>query len=383
MPLQIPIRSRETTDSFGDPFSSVTVEILGSTHVFEARWNDVVGSWFLDIYEEDETPVLLGARLSLGAPIGWRRTDPRVPGKSEDAEGFLILSDLSGENRDAGFADLGDRVRLYFLTLDEIPDVEETLLVPDAPTLFTDGSALVPTDGEGQDVFVPEKSWHWTVLGIPAPTRQWSTQVASGDLTALIGSGDMIASGGSLLYEQSVSGWDHLLVASGNSSQFEAANSLAAGERFATLIYAQTGDVAHTIWGAVEILTSTEGGARVESNTTGVGGVAVRELRGGTQTVSSAAHAGVVRPYYLVAQRDLTTELFDLFTDQEQMSESASGGPGDAIAGSFQFPAGSSQNAILRGPVVAYWDGDGVDALESAGLLDEDLLKRLGWSIPY
>jgi hypothetical protein len=51
--------------------------------------------------------------------------------------------------------------------------------------------------------------------------------------------------------------------------------------------------------------------------------------------------------------------------------------------GDFRFAAGGSQNSNLRGPVVAYWDGDGVDALESAGMLDEAMLETLGWEIPY
>jgi hypothetical protein len=359
IPLTVPVLPRST----------FSIELAGVVAAFELRWNSTTSAWYLDARTPAGVDVRLGMKLAVGRPIGWRSLDPRFP-----LNGWLMLVDTTGAQEDPGFTDLGTRHRLLFVDRSDLPRLPVTVQRVANPRAF------VPTDGP-DSVYVPQIAAHWEALGIPAPTRQWSTQVASGDLTALIGSGDMIASGGSLLYEQSASGWEQLLVASGSSSQFSASNSAGAGERFAAICYARSGDISGNLF--LSLGAGTEAGARANATTTGSGRVELLEDRGGTTTESANNHAGVVRPYLVVAERDLSTQLFHLYTDLEQVDESSSGGAGGAVMGDFRFAAGGSQNSNLRGPVVAYWDGDGVDALESAGMLDEAMLETLGWEIPY
>jgi hypothetical protein len=359
IPLTVPV----------PPRSTFSIELAGVVAAFELRWNSTTSAWYLDARTPAGVDVRLGMKLAVGRPIGWRSLDPRFP-----LNGWLMLVDTTGAQEDPGFTDLGTRHRLLFVDRSDLPRL------PVAVQRVANPRAFVPTDGP-DSVYVPQIAAHWEALGIPTPARQWSTQVASGDLTTLIGSGDMIASGGALLYEQTATDWDQLLVASGNASEFEHSHSIGSGERYASLLYAQTGDIAHTLWATCGF--GTNGGAVAQTTTTGSGRVQLLELKGSTSTEASNDHAGVVRPYLVVAERDLSTQLFHLYTDLEQVDESSSGGAGGAVTDVFSFPAGGNQNQNLRGPVVAYWDGDGVDALEAAGMLDESMLEALGWEIPY
>lgn len=87
----------------------------GVQYLVDVRWNGRDAAWYLDLLEEDETPVRLGMKVVLGAVIGGRAfADADFPA------GVLIASDLSNEGRDATFDDLGTRVLVYFYTHAEV-----------------------------------------------------------------------------------------------------------------------------------------------------------------------------------------------------------------------------------------------------------------------
>lgn len=106
---QLPLRPSVAFDRFA------TV-LAGTTYVFDVRWNGRAATWFLDIRDVDGNPIRVGIAIVLGAALGGRSVDPRMP------LGTLMASDLSGENRDAAFDDLGTRVPVYFYDATEVPE---------------------------------------------------------------------------------------------------------------------------------------------------------------------------------------------------------------------------------------------------------------------
>ena len=85
------------------------VTIAGTPYLFDVRWNSRAEVWFLDLLQIDETPIRQGIAMVLGTWLGLRtaRTSVDFP------PGLIYMQDLSGENRDATFDDLGTRVRMY------------------------------------------------------------------------------------------------------------------------------------------------------------------------------------------------------------------------------------------------------------------------------
>lgn len=347
--------------------SRFTVEIGGVTAVFVTRWNSAREAWYLDVFANDGTPIRVGLRLTVGRPLGWRTLDPRFPGRTSAPFGWLVLIDTTGAGEDPGITDLGTRHRILFVEptdIERLPATQRPIVKP-----------AVPTDGPG-NVFVPQFSAHWEAIGIPAPARQYSTQVASGDLTAIIGSGDMVASGTGHLYGQQLPGWERFAFAgkdTGASTWESVLNfALSAGERWAGLMYAQV-DGDGLLWRSTPANVVLDNGGKPR----------LIENVGITVTDGAQVHTGVVRPYLLVAGRDANPQTFTLYTDLEVVAESAAGpgGADDALFGTSD--SGFSVPTLRYGPVLAQWLGSGVDALEAAGLLDERLLEALGWEVAY
>jgi hypothetical protein len=90
----------------------------GSRYLFDVKWNSRDESFYMDIREEDERPILLGVRLVLGLNIG------RNSANAFFSKHLLHLSDSSGEGREATFDDLGARVQLLHLAISEILTLE-------------------------------------------------------------------------------------------------------------------------------------------------------------------------------------------------------------------------------------------------------------------
>ena len=88
---------------------------LGDTqYVMDVHWNARAEAWYLDISTEDGEPIRSGMKIVLGALLGLRSTDPRMP------DGVLVASDMSGEGRDATLDDLGSRVVVFFYPSSEL-----------------------------------------------------------------------------------------------------------------------------------------------------------------------------------------------------------------------------------------------------------------------
>lgn len=90
------------------PHYSLRVDLDAVTYVLTFHWNARDASWYLDIADEDEVAIVCGVKVSIGVPLAIRSANPAIPA------GMLIAVDTSGANSPPGFADLGDRVLLYY-----------------------------------------------------------------------------------------------------------------------------------------------------------------------------------------------------------------------------------------------------------------------------
>jgi len=96
------------------PNYRVSTTLDGVQYILEVRWNGRAGVWYLDLLDIDEDPIAMGIAVLLGSALGVRTTDARFP------PGALIAADTSGEGRDAGFDDMGDRVAVFYYEASEL-----------------------------------------------------------------------------------------------------------------------------------------------------------------------------------------------------------------------------------------------------------------------
>jgi len=109
----------------GVPHQSLECTINGVTRIFEARWNTRDDSWYLNVLEVDEEPILMGIKLRLGVEMGRSCTHELFASGAR----ALVAIDFSGRAQEAGLDDLGTRVAVVYFT-----EVDKFLAqVPQAP----------------------------------------------------------------------------------------------------------------------------------------------------------------------------------------------------------------------------------------------------------
>lgn len=107
MPAQLPIDAES-------PNYRLSTTLDGQSVIFDLRWNSREEAWFLNLLDNDETPIVEGIKVILGMFLGRRTTSERMlPGR-------LVVEDLSGQNLDATIDDLGTRVIIYYFTEAEL-----------------------------------------------------------------------------------------------------------------------------------------------------------------------------------------------------------------------------------------------------------------------
>lgn len=85
------------------------------TYVFDVRWNRRDACWYLDLFEADgTTAVFHGVKIVLGAHLGRMHRHRLLD------QGAFVAHDTSGQLADAGFADLGTRVLVFYVPADEL-----------------------------------------------------------------------------------------------------------------------------------------------------------------------------------------------------------------------------------------------------------------------
>jgi hypothetical protein len=101
--LQIPVTSY--------PDQTVSVTLEGLLVTLKVRWNERATSWFMDIIDDAEEPILTGRRIMVDWPIvfGGAIHDERMP------PGTFYATDTSGAGIDPLVDDLGTRVLLLYI----------------------------------------------------------------------------------------------------------------------------------------------------------------------------------------------------------------------------------------------------------------------------
>lgn len=107
MPDLIPFTPSDNNYTIVVPISSVP-------YVIDVRFNSVDSAWYMDLYEEDRTPVLMNIKLVLGARIG--STCAHVFFKTHS----LTVVDTAASGTDASFDDLGNRIQVQIVDTDEV-----------------------------------------------------------------------------------------------------------------------------------------------------------------------------------------------------------------------------------------------------------------------
>ncbi len=82
--------------------------------VFEQRWNERDKSWYFDLFDNDENPIVVGIKIALGTFMGRISEHPSL------VKGAFMAQDTSREGAEAGYDDLGVRVRVWYVTDGEL-----------------------------------------------------------------------------------------------------------------------------------------------------------------------------------------------------------------------------------------------------------------------
>lgn len=114
-----------------DAFFFRILTVIEDKHVLlDVRWNagnariGVGGSWFLDVREVDETPIACGIRVVLGAFLGRRSSHPLF------RDGVLVAYDTSKRGLEAGINDLGRRVILAYVPVEDLIALRAAVTAP-------------------------------------------------------------------------------------------------------------------------------------------------------------------------------------------------------------------------------------------------------------
>lgn len=106
----------------------VQTTIDGTSYLFDLRWNGRDESWYIDVLEVDETPIVQGEKVALGALIG------RISTHKLFRRGVLVAVDLSSAGREATYDDLGTRVVVMWMPLSEVLARRVTATFPQSAT---------------------------------------------------------------------------------------------------------------------------------------------------------------------------------------------------------------------------------------------------------
>lgn len=96
------------------PFYRMGTTLNGSQYIFDLRWNGRDAGWYMDISEQDETPIVNGIKIVLGCYLGRRCSHTLF------RDGVFVAIDTAGTRTDAGIDDLGTRVIVRYFTIEEV-----------------------------------------------------------------------------------------------------------------------------------------------------------------------------------------------------------------------------------------------------------------------
>lgn len=96
------------------PAYDFSVDIDGVSYTFDVRWNSRARAWYFDVLESDGTPIARGIKVVLGAYLGRGRLHDLF------RLGVIVAHDTTRDGRDATLDDLGTRVEVLYVPVDEL-----------------------------------------------------------------------------------------------------------------------------------------------------------------------------------------------------------------------------------------------------------------------
>lgn len=102
------------TDSELSSYTQRTI-LDGREYLLTFQWNQRLAKWTLSLADQDGVSIADGLLLVADFPINRRLTDRRAP------PGLIIPMDTSESGLDPGLTDLGDRVLLIYVDVEDIP----------------------------------------------------------------------------------------------------------------------------------------------------------------------------------------------------------------------------------------------------------------------
>jgi hypothetical protein len=96
---------------------TVRVPLDGAFYAFRQRYNERAGTWMLDILTGDGAVLAQGIALRADAPVNLH-----LRARDGMLQGALMPLDTSGAGRDPGIGELGARVRLIYLSPEELAE---------------------------------------------------------------------------------------------------------------------------------------------------------------------------------------------------------------------------------------------------------------------
>lgn len=115
MPEELPIEP-------GNPDQRFNTTLVDEEFIFDFRWNERAGAWYMAIYTEEEDPIVHGIKVVSGTLLAGHVSNAIA----DFPAGVFIVVDSSGQSLDgvgATLDDLGDRVSVVFFTQEELNDI--------------------------------------------------------------------------------------------------------------------------------------------------------------------------------------------------------------------------------------------------------------------
>lgn len=106
MVVEIPITSAVANYDF-----KTTLE--GLVYSFRMQWNQRFNRWVMSLSDGNDQPLIQGVPVLSGPIVLEQYVTEGLP------PGAILFLDTSGENIDPGRDDLGDRVRMFYITSDD------------------------------------------------------------------------------------------------------------------------------------------------------------------------------------------------------------------------------------------------------------------------
>jgi len=103
-----------------EPFDQV-IALEGSKYLFRFRWAERASAWLLDVRDDQDVELVAGVALRNMTDLLRPFNNPSLP------PGQLSVVDVDGTGVDAGKADLGGRVQLFYADSDTVAEVEAEL----------------------------------------------------------------------------------------------------------------------------------------------------------------------------------------------------------------------------------------------------------------